>query len=188
MSCRCSERFADRSLVSDFEKTYEFFTTHFNLKATDILHTPEGKNVSAFTHVDRGEEWVDHHTFFFRQCADRQGVHHCSFEVNDPDVQAIGHEWLVSKGYTPSWGVGRHILGSQVFDYWYMPDDFMIEHYSDGDLVNCDTPTGRVLAGPQSLAIWGPAVREFPRPSLLTSAHGFHTATPDHSKAAPITA
>lgn len=41
-------------------------------------------------------------------------------------------QWLKSKGYKASWGVGRHILGSQVFDYWYMPDDFMIEHYSDG--------------------------------------------------------
>ena len=42
----------------------------------------------------------------------------------------------MGKGYTPSWGVGRHILGSQVFDYWYTPDKFMIEHYSDGEFPN----------------------------------------------------
>lgn len=69
-------------------------------------------------------------------------------------------QWLKSKGYTPSWGVGRHILGSQVFDYWYMPDDFMIEHYSDGDLVNCHQETGYLPAADEALAIWGPAVRE----------------------------
>lgn len=68
-----------------------------------------------------------------------------------------------------------------------MPDDFMIEHYSDGDLVNCDTETGQILAGPQSLAIWGPSVRELitlqPQCVALTraAAHGFHTATPDRS-------
>lgn len=88
------------SLVSNFQQTYDFFTTHFNLKATDILHTPDGVNVSAFTHVDREQEWVDHHTFFFRQNTERIGVHHCSFEVNDPDIQAIGHE--VSRTFSMS--------------------------------------------------------------------------------------
>jgi len=152
-------------------------------------------------HVDREEEYTDHHTFFFSM-NDRIGPHHCSFEVHDPDIQAIGHDvgtpkshslrkaehlicyifrqWLASKGYTAAWGVGRHILGSQVFDYWYMPDDFMIEHYSDGrllkrppiyrflipnnsspgDLVNCHTETGVLPASDEALAVWGPAVRE----------------------------
>lgn len=27
--------------------------------------------------------------------------------------------------------MGRHILGSQMFDYWFTPDDFLLEHYSD---------------------------------------------------------
>jgi hypothetical protein len=84
----------------------------------------------------------------------------------------------MAKGYRPAWGIGRHILGSQVFDYIFMPDDFMIEHYSDGDLVNCNTPTGKILAGPQSLAIWGPPVRKSVPVPHLTAAHGFHTATP----------
>ncbi|KAJ3942922.1 uncharacterized protein N0V96_007152 [Colletotrichum fioriniae] len=40
------------------------------------------------------------------------------FEVNDMDTQALGHEWLLKKGYTNCWGIGRHVLGSQLFDYW----------------------------------------------------------------------
>jgi hypothetical protein len=47
-------------------------------------------------------------------------VHHTSFEVNDFDSQTIGHDWLRSKKWTNCWGVGRHILGSQIFDYWYV--------------------------------------------------------------------
>ena len=66
----------------------------------------------------------------------------------------------MAKGYDPAWGVGRHILGSQVFDYWFTPDDFLVEHYSDGDLVNCHTETGYLEASNEALAIWGPAVRE----------------------------
>jgi len=145
-------------LVSNFQKTYDWYTKWFNLKATDILTAPDGTQVAAFMHIDIEGKWVDHHTFFFSQNSKKIGPHHCSFEVNDPDVQAIGHDWLQSKGYKPSWGVGRHILGSQVFDYWYMPDDFMIEHYSDGDLVDHTYETSYMDAKDEALAIWGPAV------------------------------
>lgn len=36
------------------------------------------------------------------------------------DIQALGHQWLKNKGYELEWGVGRHVLGSQIFDYWYV--------------------------------------------------------------------
>jgi hypothetical protein len=53
-----------------------------------------------------------------------------------PRSPLILPQWLLRKGYTPSWGIGRHILGSQIFDYWYTPDDFMVEHYSDGEYIS----------------------------------------------------
>ena len=28
---------------------------------------------------------------------------------------------LAARGYPHAWGVGRHILGSQIFDYWRDP-------------------------------------------------------------------
>jgi hypothetical protein len=34
----------------------------------------------------------------------------------------------------------------------------VIEHYSDGDLVNCKTEVTRSPASPESLYIWGPNV------------------------------
>jgi hypothetical protein len=34
------------------------------------------------------------------------------------DTQLFGHQWLEQHGYTNCWGVGRHLLGSQLFDYW----------------------------------------------------------------------
>ena len=45
-------------------------------------------------------------------------VHHSSFEVHDFDIQALGHQWLREKDYDLVWGVGRHVMGSQIFDYW----------------------------------------------------------------------
>lgn len=105
--------------VTDFAKTFNFWTSHFNLKPSDLLHDPEGRDITSFLHLDRGLDFVDHHCFFFFQ-GPKTHVHHSSFEVFDFDTQVLGHDWLMKKGYENCWGVGRHILGSQIFDYWYV--------------------------------------------------------------------
>lgn len=73
--------------------------------------------MTVFWRLDRGKEEVDHHCFFFYQ-GPKYHVHHASFETYDFDAQVLGHDWLREKGYKNCWGVGRHVLGSQIFDYW----------------------------------------------------------------------
>lgn len=52
--------------ITDFARTVDFYTSRFNLKPSDFIHEgDEKKNVSAFLHLDRGSEKVDHHSFFF---------------------------------------------------------------------------------------------------------------------------
>lgn len=121
--------------VQDFPAQVDWYTKNFNLMPTDILYVddanaqnaetiegpespkPKGKkDVAIFCHIDRGEEMVDHHTFFM-STNKTSHVHHASFEVHDCDTQMLGHAHLASKGYESVWGVGRHILGSQIFDY-----------------------------------------------------------------------
>lgn len=114
-----------------------------------------------FAHVDRGDELVDHHTLFMVTLPpghETPHPHHCSFEIHDFDAQAMGHDWLLKKGYDPVWGLGRHILGSQIFDYWWDPHGFMVEHYIDGDVVNKETPVSFHLASSAKDAAWGPDV------------------------------
>lgn len=116
-----------------------------------------------FGHIDRGKDLVDHHSMFLAQLTPDSSigehhVHHSSFEIHDFDTQYLGHQWLDKKGYKSVWGVGRHILGSQIFDYWWDTTGFMVEHYVDGDLVNEDTSVGCLQAGNESLAVWGPDV------------------------------
>lgn len=119
------------------------------------------REVALFAHIDRASTLVDHHSIFLSH-GDSSHVHHASFEVHDFDTQQLGHQWLASKGYESVWGVGRHILGSQIFDYWWDTTGNMIEHYADGDLVNETTPVGYLPAGNETLAVWGPEVpREF---------------------------
>lgn len=141
-----------------------------------LIHDDTGRDIATFLHLDRGKELVDHHSFFFYE-GPRTHVHHSSFEVYDFDTQALGHDWLKEQGYEICWGVGRHVLGSQIFDYWcvlfvfpvrqaeitdpsYRFDSakFIMEHYADGDVVNCDTPTARSKLGKEGLSTWGPDV------------------------------
>jgi hypothetical protein len=84
-----------------------------------IVQDSTGKDITTFLHLDRGSELVDHHCFFFFE-GPKPHVHHSSFETHDFDTQVLGHDWLRSKGYQNCWGVGRHIMGSQIFDYWYV--------------------------------------------------------------------
>ena len=53
------------------------------------------------------------------------------------------------------WGIGRHILGSQLFDYWHDPDGCQFEHYADGDLFTADYETRYSPFEPGSIWAWG---------------------------------
>lgn len=151
-------------MVHDFESQINFYTKNFNLMPTNVLYIDDGEkktNVGMFAHIDRGDQLVDHHTVFLVTLPpghDKPHPHHCSFEIHDFDTQAMGHDWLTRKGYNSAWGLGRHILGSQIFDYWWDPNGFMVEHYIDGDIVNKETPVSFHLASSAKDAAWGPDV------------------------------
>jgi len=148
-------------VVPDFDNELSWYTGNFNFVPSDILYHWDFSNmdVLTFMHLDLGDEYSDHHCFFMQRAephVKKIYCHHTSFEVADFDTQLIGHEYLASKGWKSVWGVGRHVLGSQIFDYWADPSGFKIEHYADGDVVNRATGTNRDVVGPFS--VWGPEV------------------------------
>ena len=76
----------------------------------------------------------------------------------DLDALAAGGEYLRERGYYRSWGIGRHIQGSQIFDYWRDPDGFLVEHFADGDLFDNTLEPGWAPMTASGLAQWGPPV------------------------------
>jgi hypothetical protein len=107
--------------------------------------------------------------------APEAGYVHSAYEVADLDAMAAGGEYLRERGWQRSWGIGRHIQGSQVFDYWRDPDRFMVEHYADGDLFDSSLEPGWAPMSASGLAQWGPpATADFlgtrPSPSLVKAA------------------
>ncbi|MFF7968096.1 VOC family protein [Streptomyces sp. NPDC007903] len=125
----------------------------------------------AFIRCDQGGLPVDHHTLALH-LGPGAGYVHSAYQVTDLDAIAAGGEYLAERGYRRSWGIGRHIQGSQIFDYWRDPDRFMLEHFADGDLFSCDLDPGWAPMSASGLAQWGPPVtRDFlgtsPSPAKL---------------------
>ncbi|MFK8018802.1 MAG: VOC family protein, partial [Pseudomonadales bacterium] len=122
--------------VKDFRGSEIWYKQRFGFLTSDeIFAGSKDKVIGAFMRCDQGEKPVDHHTVFLLGVADKApGLQHAAFEVNDWDDLMLGHDHLVSKGYEHHWGIGKHIMGSQVFDYWVDPFGNSVEHFTDGDL------------------------------------------------------
>ncbi len=115
----------------------------------------------SFIRCDRGSEPADHHTLAMTLGPSNRYVH-SAYQVTDLDALAAGGEVLLDAGYTRSWGIGRHIQGSQIFDYWRDPDGFMVEHFTDGDIFDNTLEPGWAPMTASGLAQWGPpATKDF---------------------------
>jgi catechol 2,3-dioxygenase-like lactoylglutathione lyase family enzyme len=99
--------------------------------------------------------YVDHHAFFCMK-NERTGLNHFSFEVQDIDDVFIGHEYLSGFGkFEHMWGIGRHLLGSQVYDYWADPWGRVHEHWADTDRLNVHNGGNLVSADEGLRSQWG---------------------------------
>ena len=108
----------------------------------------------AFIRCDRGATPADHHTLAMVLGPGRRYVH-SAYEVADLDALAAGNEYLREHRYNHSWGIGRHIEGSQIFDYWRDPDGFLVEHFADGDMFDNTVETGWAQMSASHLNQWG---------------------------------
>jgi hypothetical protein len=109
----------------------------------------------SFIRCDRGMSPADHHTVALALGPTNRYLH-SAYQVCDLDALAAGGEYLKDHGYQRSWGIGRHIQGSQIFDYWRDPDGFLVEHFTDGDMFDCTLEPGWAPLTASGLAQWGP--------------------------------
>lgn len=161
--------------VSDYDAALAWYS-QFGFLVSDEVHDPDNpqRTTNGFLKCDRGDGWTDHHTLGLA-VRKPKAIDHIAFEVLDIDDVVLGGLHLQSCGYKRSWGVGRHILGSQVFDYWRDPHGFKMEHWTDGDLVNVQTESSRVPAGdfgPAAISQWGPISDDFLQPYDETASIG----------------
>lgn len=152
--------------LADFQATCGWYTRHFGFIPSDVQVLPDGAPVVTFMRLNLGDTPADHHTLALAQGL-VAGYSHSAFELDDADAVGMGQRILREKGYRHAWGLGRHILGSQIFDYWQDPWGDKHEHYSDGDVFTAAVPTGCHEVSREAMAQWGPPLpRDFTRPKL----------------------
>jgi Glyoxalase/Bleomycin resistance protein/Dioxygenase superfamily len=142
--------------VSSLPGSISWYSERFGLKVTDVLTAgPEDHEVAAFLRLDRGSQPVDHHTIVIFE-SQQPKFHHCAFETQDYDAVETSHDWMRDHEWEHSFGVGRHLLGSQVFDYWFDPWGRKHEHFADGDLFDQTRETEHHPVDVSPIALWGP--------------------------------
>jgi hypothetical protein len=147
-----------------YVETLDWYLQHLGLIVSDFLYY-EGQRergpTMSFIRCDRGATPADHHTLAMALGPSNRYVH-SAYQVTDLDALAAGGEYLKDHGYHRSWGIGRHIQGSQIFDYWRDPDGFLVEHFADGDLFDSSLEPGWAPMSASRLAQWGPpATKDF---------------------------
>jgi hypothetical protein len=140
----------------EFARNANWYVQNFGLIASDVLLLLDTREpVLAFLRCDRGTDLADHHTVVIA-LGPEDGYEHAAFELQDIDALGTGAEWLQRQGWIKAWGIGRHVLGSQLFSYHYDASGFTLEHYADGDVFDAHYPTAFHEASKAGLYLWGP--------------------------------
>lgn len=138
------------------KETVAWFRNVLGFIRSDDVYAGEQDNIiGSFSRLDRGEDYVDHHVLFCVHNA-KTGLNHVSYEAQDIDAIFQDHEYLERLGkYQHMWGIGRHLLGSQVYDYWADPWGRVHERWADTDRLNAANG-GNLLSAEQGFqSQWG---------------------------------
>ena len=157
-----------------YRRTLNWYLDLFGMIVSDFLYFPGQRDrgpTMSFIRCDRGATPADHHTLALALGPANRYVH-SAYQVTDLDALAAGGEYLRERGYFRSWGIGRHIQGSQIFDYWRDPDGFLVEHFADGDMFDNTLEPGWAPFTATGLSQWGPPVsRDFLGSDARTIRH-----------------
>jgi catechol 2,3-dioxygenase-like lactoylglutathione lyase family enzyme len=157
-----------------YREALNWYLDNLGMIVSDFLYFPGQRQrgpTMSFIRCDRGSTPTDHHTLAMALGPANRYLH-SAYQVSDLDALAAGGEYLRDRGYFRSWGIGRHIQGSQIFDYWRDPDGLLVEHFTDGDLFDNTLEPGWAPFTASGLAQWGPpATTDFLGAGLKSARH-----------------
>jgi catechol 2,3-dioxygenase-like lactoylglutathione lyase family enzyme len=127
-----------------FQAALDWYLDTLGLIVSDFLYLDGQRDrgpAMAFLRCDLGSTPADHHTLAMLLQPRTEYVH-SAYQLTDLDEVAASGQYLRQRGYRHAWGLGRHIQGSQIFDYWRDTDRLMFEHYADGDVFDSSMEPG----------------------------------------------
>ena len=147
---------------------------HFPPPLVELIKATGSDVMFQFMRMDRGAADTDHHSILVLPLMDGTSaaqLSHAAFEVFSMDDVLRGHMHFRERAaqgapYSLAWGVGRHVYGSQVYDYWHDPYGHVHEHMCDGDRVDASFgPNVIDMTDPGQMGHnggnkWGPTVEE----------------------------
>lgn len=138
----------------DMAATEKWYCEVLGLIPSDVFFGGHPDNhIAGFFRIDRGDEYVDHHTIALFGMG-KKDLHHVSFEVEDSEVQFMSHRYMLQQKHDLVWGVGRHPKGSHVFDLWREPNGYRFETFSDTDLCTASREPSIVPIDEQEMDMW----------------------------------
>ena len=157
-----------------YRQALDWYLDNLGMIVSDFLFFPgqrERGPAMSFIRCDRGSMPADHHTLAMALGPANRYVH-SAYQVSDLDALAAGGEYLTERGFFRSWGIGRHIQGSQIFDYWRDPDGFLVEHFADGDMFDNSVDPGWAPLSASGLSQWGPPItKDFLGTDMKSARH-----------------
>jgi len=138
------------------KETVDWYRNTLGFIRSDDVYAGEKDNIiGSFNRIDRGKDYVDHHVFFAVH-NEKTGLNHVSYEAHDIDAIFQDHQYIKSLGkYEHMWGIGRHLLGSQVYDYWSDPWGRVHERWADTDRLNAANGGNLLSAEEGFQSQWG---------------------------------
>ena len=136
----------------DIKRSVKFYCDILGLKLSDF------PGPVAFLHGAHGS---DHHLIAFAQSNVGIGYHHSAWDVDALEDVGLGAAQMAEAGYKRGWGLGRHVLGSNYFNYIRDPWGSYAEYSYDIDYVPVQMEWPTAYPKPEnSLYLWGPDVPE----------------------------
>jgi catechol 2,3-dioxygenase-like lactoylglutathione lyase family enzyme len=138
------------------KETVDWYRNTLGFIRSDDVYAGEKENIiGSFNRIDRGADYVDHHVFFAVH-NEKTGLNHVSYEAHDIDAIFQDHQYIKNLGkYEHMWGIGRHLLGSQVYDYWSDPWGRVHERWADTDRLNAANGGNLLSAEEGFQSQWG---------------------------------
>ncbi|NKF24147.1 catechol 2,3-dioxygenase [Solimonas sp. C16B3] len=134
-------------MTPNLPETIAWYQRTLGLLPTDELYVGQSDNViGQFDRLDLGDTLVDHHVLFMLR-GPRAGMHHASFQVEGVDDIFFGFDHMRMRDHDHVRGIGRHALGSQIFNYWMSPFEQMHEHWISHERMNAHSRFNRIQIG-----------------------------------------
>lgn len=134
-------------MTDNFDATVDFYTETLGFWVSDYID-----GLGIFLRCSS-----DHHNLFLIN-SDHNAINHISCGVSGVDEIMGGYEKMTAEGWDPIWGLGRHLIGSNMFYYFRNPSGGFIEYYADLDCIMDATkwePGHFDPSSPDALAVWG---------------------------------